>query len=169
MILDLALAFLADDASAAIARPRQRRPLRRRFCHRLCRAGGVLRSQVSLGQLKGRPLLVTFWATWCAPCRDELPLIRDEYVAHRNQGFAVVAIDLGDESPDTVKKFWTSMKLRPAPVLDPEGKAADAYGVSLSTGLPVSVLVAKDGRVSSYEPYPLTADYLDPALAKIIP
>jgi cytochrome c-type biogenesis protein len=123
---------------------------------------------VSLAQLRGRPLLVTFWATWCVPCRDELPLIRDEYLAHRNQGFAVVAIDFGDESADTVKKFWSSMKLQPSPVLDPNGKAADAYGVALSTGLPVSVLVAKDGTVSSYEPYPLTADYLDPALSRII-
>jgi cytochrome c-type biogenesis protein len=124
---------------------------------------------VSLTTMKGHPVLVSFWATWCAPCREELPLIRDEYLAHRQQGLEVVAIDFGDESSDTVKKFWTSMKLLPAPVLDPDGTASNAYGVTLSsTGLPVSVLVAKDGTVSSYYPAPLTADYLDPALAKIL-
>ena len=55
-------------------------------------------------------------------------------------------------------------------VLDPDGQAAKAYGVNvtLSTGLPVSVLVARDGTVSSYEPFPLTRDYLDPALQKIL-
>jgi cytochrome c-type biogenesis protein len=126
-------------------------------------------SPVALSSLKGKPILVSFWATWCVPCRDELPLIRDEYLAHRDQGLAVVAIDYGNESADTVKKFWSSMKLQPVPVLDPEGRASDAYGVALnSSGVPVSVLVAKDGTVSSYEPYPLTRDYLDPALAKIL-
>lgn len=124
---------------------------------------------ISMASLKGHPVLVSFWATWCVPCRDELPLIRDEYLAHRNEGLAVVAIDYGDESSNTIQTFWKSMNLQPAPVLDPEGKAADAYGVALnSSGLPVSVLIARDGTVSSYEPFPLTSDYLDPALAKIL-
>src|SRR5437870_236302 len=87
-----------------------------------------------------------------------------------NDFFPVVAIDYGNESPDTIRSFWTSLKLQPAPVLDPDGQAAKAYGVNvtLSTGLPVSVLVARDGTVSSYEPFPLTRDYLDPALQKIL-
>ena len=61
------------------------------------------------------------------------------------------------------------MNLQPAPVLDPGGVASRAYGVALSSsGLPVSVLVARDGTISSYEPFPLTKDYLDPALQKIL-
>ena len=125
---------------------------------------------VSLRQLHGRPVLVTFWATWCVPCREELPLIRDEYLAHRLEGLVVVAVDYGNESPDTIRSYWQSMKLEPAPVLDPDGRASRAYGVSvsISAGLPVSVLIARDGTVSSYEPFPLTSDYLDPALAKIL-
>jgi len=124
---------------------------------------------VSLSDLKGKPVLINFWATWCVPCRNELPLIRDEYLAHRAEGLTVVAIDWGDESPDTVRRFWKSLDLQPAPVLDPDGRASDAYGVTLSsTGLPVSVLVARDGTVSSFEPFPLTKEFLDPALQKIL-
>jgi len=124
---------------------------------------------VSLAALKGKPVLISFWATWCVPCRDELPLIRDEYQAHRAQGLQVVAIDFGDESADTVRRFWQSMNLVPAPVLDPTGSASNAYGVALSSsGLPVSVLVARDGIVSIYEPFPLTREFLDPALQKIL-
>jgi cytochrome c-type biogenesis protein len=124
---------------------------------------------VSLSQLKGKPVLISFWATWCVPCRDELPLIRDEYLAHRAQGFSVVAIDFGDESASTIRKFWSSFNLQPAPFLDADGRVANAYGVALSsTGLPVSVLVARDGTVSSYEPFPLTKDFLDAALAKVL-
>lgn len=124
---------------------------------------------VSLSSLKGKPILITFWATWCVPCRDELPLIRDAYLTHKDAGLTVVAIDWGDESADTVRKFWKSLKLQPAPVLDPDGSASRAYGVTLSsTGLPVSVLVARDGTVSSFEPFPLTKEFLDPALKKIL-
>ena len=123
----------------------------------------------ALSALKGKPVLINFWATWCVPCRDELPLIRDEYLAHRAEGLQVVAINFGNESPDTVRRFWKSMKLEPPAVLDPYGKASDAYGITLkSSGIPVSVLVARDGTVSSYEPFPLTKDYLDPALQKIL-
>ncbi|HYM51365.1 MAG TPA: cytochrome c biogenesis protein/redoxin [Candidatus Limnocylindrales bacterium] len=126
-------------------------------------------ASISLAQLHGHPVLLSFWATWCQPCRQELPLIAQAYQAHQQDGLVVVAVDYGDESADTVRTFWTQMGLAPAPVLDPDGKAADAYGIGLKeTGLPVSVMIARDGKVSTYEPYPLTPDTLDAALKKVL-
>src|SRR6266852_862233 len=123
---------------------------------------------ISLAALKGRPVLINFWATWCTPCREELPLIESAYRAHRDQGFTVVAIDY-KESADAVRKFWSDLKLEPAPVLDRDGRVTDAYGVGLSsTGLPVSVFVARDGSVSAFAPFALDPDYLSQQLKAIL-
>ena len=109
---------------------------------------------IALSQLKGKPVVVAFWATWCGPCREELPLIVQAYRAHRTEGLTVVAINFGNESKSTVVKFWKDMNLEPAPFLDPEGKASSAYGVKLgfgSTGLPVYVFVDRQGIVRSFQ------------------
>jgi cytochrome c-type biogenesis protein len=125
--------------------------------------------QVSLASLKGKAVLVTFWATWCGPCRQELPLIRSAYQAHRDQGFEVVAINFGDESADTVRHFWDSLSLEPAPFLDPGGQVANAYGVGLkTTGLPVTVFIARDGTVSTYWPFTVDQGVLDSKLKTIL-
>jgi cytochrome c-type biogenesis protein len=124
--------------------------------------------QLNLRDLRGRPVLINFWATWCTPCRQELPLIVSAYRAHRLEGFAVVAVDY-EESPQTVKKFWTDLGLEPAPFLDPDGKVAAAYGVGLSSsGLPVSVFVGRDGRVSAFAPWALDPDFLSAQLKRIL-
>jgi len=116
---------------------------------------------VSLTDLRGKAVLMTFWATWCIPCREELPAISAAYLAHRSEGFMVIAVNYGEESPDTIRKFWTQFGLQPAPFPDPDGKVSDAYGVGLkTTGLPVSVFLSRDGKVSSYVPFPLDAEFL---------
>jgi cytochrome c-type biogenesis protein len=124
--------------------------------------------RVSLAALKGRPVLINFWATWCTPCREELPMIESAYRAHRDQGFTVVAVDYL-ESAGVVRKFWSDLKLETAPFLDPDGRVADAYGVGLSsTGLPVSIFVARDGSVSAFAPWELDPDYLSKQLKAIL-
>ncbi len=124
--------------------------------------------RVSLAALKGRPVLINFWATWCTPCREELPMIESAYRAHRDQGFTVVAVDY-KESAAAVRKFWSDLKLEPAPFLDPDGRVADSYGVGLSSsGLPVSVFVARDGSVSAFAPWELDPDYLSKQLKAIL-
>jgi len=97
-----------------------------------------------------------------------LPLIESAYRAYRDQGFTVVAVDY-KESVGPVRKFWTDLHLEPPPILDPDGRIADAYGVGLSTtGLPVSVFMARDGTVSAFSPWALDPDYLARQLKAIL-
>jgi cytochrome c-type biogenesis protein len=106
----------------------------------------------SLAALRGHPIVITFWATWCIPCRDELPLFAAAYRAHRAQGLELVAIDY-EESPGAVAKFWTELGLDPQPFLDPDGAGARLFGVGLQqTVLPVTVLVGRDGNVQTVLP-----------------
>jgi len=123
--------------------------------------------RVNLAELRGRPVLVTFWATWCVPCREELPVITAAY--RRGQGFTVLAVNYGQESPEAMRKFWDELRLEPAPFPDPDRHVSDAYGVGLkTTGLPVSVFVARDGTVSRYVPFPLDAEFLATRLEAIL-
>jgi cytochrome c-type biogenesis protein len=124
---------------------------------------------VTLSSLHGKPVLITFWATWCVPCREELPVISAAYLANRDQGFTVIAVDFGQETPDTIRKFWTNLDLQPAPFPDPDGRVSTLYGVGLkTTGLPVSVFVGRDGRVRNYYPFPIDAEFLKERLRDIL-
>lgn len=129
---------VAPAPSALVGRPAPRVAL-----------SGVDGRRLDLASLRGRPVVVTFWATWCEPCRAELPLFADVYRQHRAEGLALVAVDYG-EAPGRVGEFWHDLHLEPAPYLDPDGAVASSFGVGLQeTGLPMTVLVGRDGRVVS--------------------
>ena len=80
----------------------------------------------SLSDLRGRPVLVNFWATWCKPCRAEMPEIISAYQAHRDVGLEVRAVNLTDqENMKDVRKFAVELGL-PFPSCEPEGRRAGA-------------------------------------------
>lgn len=108
--------------------------------------------RLALRGLAGRPFVVSFWASWCVPCQQELPLFEAAARAHRDEGLTVVPIDY-QESPETVRRFWQGLGLELTPFLDPDGAAARAFGVGLqATGLPLTVLVDRHGRVRAVLP-----------------
>ncbi len=98
---------------------------------------------VSLADLRGRPVLINFWATWCGPCRIEMPAIQRRYETYQAQGFSVLAVDAGEPAAD-VSAFVQEYQLTFTILLDPALKVNDLYRVR---GYPTSYFVDRAGYV----------------------
>jgi thiol-disulfide isomerase/thioredoxin len=98
--------------------------------------------RVSLGDLRGKVVLLNFWASWCAECRPEMPVLERLHRELGPRGLAVVGINLREES-QVVRRYAGELGLTFPLVLDPDGQITRAYGV---VGLPTTFIVGRDGR-----------------------
>jgi peroxiredoxin len=98
---------------------------------------------VSLADYLGQIVLVNNWATWCPPCKAEMPELLAYYEAHKDGGFVLIAIESG-ESQDEVAAFVEAYGLTFPVWLDPRGEALEAFE---NWNLPSSYLIDRDGTV----------------------
>ncbi len=119
---------------------------------------------VSLSDFAGHPLLINFWATWCPPCRFEMPLFQQTYEKLKDDGFVVLAVDV-QEGPEEVKEYIQEMGLTFPVVLDRSGSVSNTYRV---TGLPTSVFVDADGIVTNIHRGAVIEGMLDRYLDEIL-
>jgi peroxiredoxin len=107
-----------------------------------------------LSEQRGKLVFVNFWATWCGPCREEMPAMERLWRQHRERGFLVVAISV-DSDPTLVGPFVKKGGFTFPIVLDPKLSAANAYGVR---ALPSSFLVDRQGYLTALALGPRTWD-----------
>lgn len=100
---------------------------------------------LTLSSLRGRPVWLTFGASWCAPCRVEAPDIQAAHAASGERGVQVVAVYLGEDAA-AVKSFASTLGLTYTHVPDPDQKLAAAWGVR---GIPVHWFIGADGTVTA--------------------
>ena len=98
--------------------------------------------RVSIADLRGKVLLVNFWASWCRECRPEMPALERLHRELAPRGLAVVGIN-AREDREAVRRYAKDLDLTFTLVLDPDGTINAAYGV---VGLPTTFVIGRDGR-----------------------
>jgi len=119
---------------------------------------------VTLSDLRGRPVLLNFWATWCPPCKIEMPDIEDLYQKYKDQGFTVIAIDQ-QESPEAVQQYFEELGLSFQPVIDSTGEIFSLYHV---VAIPTSYFIDAEGIVRVQHRGIMTRDQMEGYASQVI-
>ena len=122
-------------------------------------------TEVSLSQYRGDVVLINFWATWCPPCRAEIPEIEAAYRARNDEGFVVLGIAV-EQSHALVAPFVELEGMTYPVLLDELSQVYSTYRVP---GLPVSVVVDQDGVIQARHIGQMTGAQLDQYLAHVLP
>ena len=119
---------------------------------------------VSLAALRGSPIVVNFWATWCGPCITEMPMIQQAYEQYQLQGLRVIGVD-ANETPAEVKRWQMRFGLTYDLVMDQDSRIANAYRVR---GLPSTYFIGRDGVIRQIAYGPLTETAFQAAIADLL-
>ncbi len=122
--------------------------------------GGRLR----LRDLRGKAVLVNFWATWCSPCRAEMPTMQAVYDQYKDQGFTIVGINMR-EPAGVLPPFLRELGISFPAVLD-DGSTAQAYQV---INIPASFFIDPDGIIRARYLGPMSRAVMDASLDAVLP
>ncbi len=119
---------------------------------------------VRLSTFSGRPILINAWATWCPPCRAEMPDLHTYYLNHQAEGFVILAINAGETS-SPVESFIAEMGFTFPVLLDPGQAVLNQLGVH---SFPTSILVDRTGAVHEIHVGMLTAAMLEEKITPLL-
>jgi peroxiredoxin len=121
--------------------------------------------KISLSDYRGQIVLLNFWATWCAPCRAEIPAIEAVLDTHQGESLVVLGVNY-QESRERVGLFVEELSMTYPILLDETGKVMQTYR---APGLPMSVLLDEQGVIQHRHPGLLTESQLEAYLAELLP
>ena len=119
-----------------------------------------------MSDFAGRPVIVNFWATWCPPCRLEMPDFQRIYEAHEDDGLVILAVNEAERPEKVSDFFYDEMGFSYTPLLDEDAAVGAAYG---AVGLPSTFFVNGSGEVTAVHRGGLTTSQLEHYLTEIIP
>lgn len=123
------------------------------------------KNTLSLSNFKGKPIVLNFWASWCQPCKEELPLLENAWIQMQTQNKNIVFLGIDfQESNTDASSFLLQHGITYMAGLDTDGSIANKYGVS---SLPQTFFIDRHGTVTSREPQELTAQELSSNLQSI--
>jgi thiol-disulfide isomerase/thioredoxin len=128
---------------------------------------------IDLSSLRGKPILLNFWATWCAACRIELPILDRLFSDNRRSGLQVIAVSEDRSDRETVARFVRTNRIGSLPIYrDPNGYVAfsdrdnERKAPFALYGMPITYLITASGRVVGYMPG--AADWTSESAGKLI-
>ncbi len=121
---------------------------------------------VQLSDLQGQPVILNFWATWCSPCRVEMPDLQAAHADHVDDGVVILGVNLTRrDNLDDVPGFLDEFGITYPVVLDERGEVTNLYKVR---GQPASVFIDKDGVVNQVFYGPVNKEFIETRIAELI-
>lgn len=125
---------------------------------------GLDGKSLSMADLKGRPLVINFWATWCAPCRQEMPEFEAVLAQHKDSDLAFYALNVG-ESQVTVQSFLDQIGAHLPVVIDTDDNAQNAFKI---LPLPATFFIDRSGKVSAIYETQMTGLQIESEITRIL-
>ncbi len=105
---------------------------------------GLNGEKVRLSALMGKVIFLNFWASWCGPCKEEMPSMEELYQHYKERDFVLLTISPDEGSPEPTRKFIQKNLYRFPVLLDPGGKTLDLFNINR---IPATVIIDKKGRI----------------------
>lgn len=108
-------------------------------------------SSVNLSDFKDKPVILNFWSSWCAPCREEMPFLQKTWAKHKDDGLIFIGIDVLDDTSSAIE-FLESFNIDYLNLSDKDGKTSSKFGV---IALPATFFIDKKGNIvrQNYGPF----------------
>ncbi len=119
---------------------------------------------VSMSAMRGKPVWINFWASWCPPCKAELPRMKEEYQKYKGRGLVIVGIDMW-EDPAHIREFTKSNSYDWTFVVDPDGSVTNRY---FTSGVPTHLFIASSGVIQAIHRGGLKRDAMEELVGKIV-
>jgi peroxiredoxin len=120
---------------------------------------------IRLADLRGRPVWINFWATWCPPCQEETPVLRDTYARFREDGLALVAISVQETTPEDVRRYVETYGLEYIVGFDATSAIFHTYR---AFGLPTQLFVDREGVIREVILGPVTREQAEAIIRPLL-
>lgn len=163
-LLIFGLASQGDDTAIDEAVAKGERPAAPSSTLALLGGGGGGGEEAALADYKGQVVVLNFWASWCPPCIDELPLLEELQRGLRSSGATVLGVNYKD-IPEDAEEFVDEYGLSYPNLRDGDGEFADLYG---TLGMPETFIIDRSGRIAALRRGPIDQQWLDETLPPIL-